>query len=285
MLHIDKDELTFNFKDTNGRDFEYHVYKYYLRSENELKWHSIEQVIGIFEKLIIFLYNGAVAIGHTAFQQEIKTLIMELVSTYKNGVVMMQQYQAMFCAVLRGKGKREHKQYKYHIFYEGFGQLSHVYSQISDIHEKFTDLQKALDEDAVLEQYNKFIIKNLQITVSCCIDGIELLCECGRKCLQKQLEKPLRKENTLDDVPPYGAFPTNVLGISFLFVAIERIQMLIEISECTIQNINKEVSKTVTEEMAKDAVRKSLSSIPSQKLLFEYHLEQFHKARPLRYLP
>ena len=259
------------------------MYKYYLQSENELKWHSIEQVIGIFEKLIIFLYNGAVAIGHTAFQQEIKTLIMELVGTYKNGIMMMQQYQAMFCAVLRGKGKREHEQNIYHIFYEGFGQLSHVYSQISDIHEKLTDLQKALDEAAELEQYNKFIIKNLQITVSCCIDGIELLCYCGKKCLQKQLEKPLRKENTLNDVS--AIFPADVLDISFLFVATERIQMLIEISECTIQNINKEVSKTVTEEMAKDAVRKSLSTIPSQKLLFEYHLEQFHKARPLRYLP
>ena len=261
------------------------MYEYHLQSENELKWHSIEQVIGIFEKLIIFLYNGAVAIGHTAFQQEIKTLIMELVSTYKNGIVMMQQYQAMFYAVLRGEGKWEHEQNIYHIFHEGFGQLSHVYSQISDIHEKLTDLQKALDEAAELEQYNKFIIKNLQITVSCCIDGIELLCDCGKKCLQKQLEKPLRKENTLDDVPPHAIFPADTEDISFLFVAIERIQMLIEISECTIQNINKEVSKTVTEEMAKDSVRKSLSTIPSQKLLFEYHLEQFHKAQPLRYLP
>ena len=176
------------------------MYRYYNENEDELKWHSIEQVIGIFEKLIVFLYNGAVAIGHTAFQQKIKTLITEFLSIYKNGIVIMHQYQAMFCDVLRGKGKREHKKNLYYIFYEGFGQLSQVYSQISDIHEKLTDLQKALDEAAKLKQYNNSIIKNLQITVSCCINGIELLCECSRKYLQKQLEKPnLHKENRLDD--------------------------------------------------------------------------------------
>ena len=139
-----------------------------------------------------------------------------------------------------------------------------------------------MDEAAKLEQYNKSVIKTLQITASCCIDGIELLCECGKKCLQKQLEKPLCKEKRLEDVSI--KFPADVEDISFLFVAVERFQMLIEFSEHTIQNINMEIHKAVTEDMAKHTVRKTMSSIPSQKLLFEYHLQQFHGVHVLRYL-
>ena len=281
-LHIGKDELKFNFEDTSGHDLEYHMYRYYRQSENALKWHSIEQVIGIFEKLIIFLYNGTVAIGHTMFQQEIKTLITELLSIYKNGVVIMKQYQAMFCVVLKGEGKQRHQQHIYQIFYEGFGQISHIYSQISDIHEKLTDLQKALDEAVELEEYNESIIENLQTAVSCCINGIELLCECGRQYLQKRLEKPLNEEKQLNDVS--ARFPGDVEDVSFLFVAIERFQMLIELSEHTIQNIDMEIHKTVTEDMAKDTVRKTMSSISSQKLLFEYHRQQFRGMRVLQYL-
>ena len=150
-LLFGKSELKFNVEDTGVYDFEYLVCKYHSQSENELKWYSIEQVIGIFEKLIIFLYNSAVAIGHVKFQQEIKTLITELVSTYEKGIVMMRQYQEKFDAVLRGKGKWEHEQHIYHIFYEGFEQLADIYVNICDIHEKLTDLQKALNEAAELE--------------------------------------------------------------------------------------------------------------------------------------
>ena len=57
--------------------------------------------------------------------------------------------------------------------------------------------------------------------------------------------------------------------------------MLIELSEHTIQNINVEIHKIVTKDMAKDTVRKTLSAIPSQKLLFEYHLQQFHEVHDI----
>ena len=282
-LIIGKDEMKFRINRTGGvvgDELEREVFDCYYRTEKTLKWHSIEEVISIFERLVIFLYNGAIAIGHVEFQQEIKTLITELVSTYEKGIEMMQQYQAMFCAVLRDEGKPEYKQNIYYIFYEGFEQLSHIFIQVSDAHEKLTDLQKALDEAAKLTQYNECVIESLQITVSCCIDGIQLLCECSRKCLQKRLERPVRKatNSALEDLS------RSVEGIAFIFVAIERFHMLIEISKRTIQNINKEIHKTITVDMAKGMVRKTIFTIPSLKSLFEYHHEKFKKMSILDYL-
>ena len=190
--------MKLSFEDDSS-ELEDRIYDYYRVSEDELEWCSIEQVISIFEKLIVFLYNGAIAVGHIKFQQEIKTLITELIDIYENGITVMQQYKTMFCSVLKGVGKPEHRFNMDHIYYEDFQHFSRIYTQVADAHEKFTDLQKALDEAADLEQYNECIIENLQTTVSCCIKGLELLCECGRKFLRKQLEKPIHKETKSND--------------------------------------------------------------------------------------
>lgn len=278
-LAIDKDIIKFNFKDCDY-ELEDKIYDYYRRSENHLEWCSIEQVIGILQKLIIFLYNGAVALGHIKFQQEIKILIEELVTAYEKGIIVMQQYKAMFCSVLKGEGKLEYRHNMYHIFYEGFEHLSNVYAQISDAHEKLTDLQKALDEADKLDQYNDYIIENLQATVNCCIEGIELLCECGRKFLRKQLEKPVQKDkkrNTSNS----EEISMDIYDIAFAFVAIERCQMLIEISESMIGNIKEEIQETITVDAAKITVRKLMSSVPALISLFQYHREKFQKIRVL----
>ena len=281
-LAIDKDIMKFNLEDCNA-ELQDKIYTFYRQSEKQLQWCSIEQVIGIFQKLIIFLYNGAVALGHIEFQQEIKTLIKELVTTYEKGIIVMQQYKTMFCSVLKGEGKLEYRDKEYnmgHIFYEGFEHLSNIYVQISDTHEKLTDLQKALVEADKLDQYNHYIIGNLQATVNCCIEGIELLCECGKKFLRKQLEKPVQKGKKSSS----KELSMNIYDIAYAFVAIERCQMLIEISESVIGNIKEEIEETITVDVAKITVRKLMSSVPALISLFDYHYEQLAKIRVLNYI-
>ena len=282
-LAFGKDIIKFNFEDYDI-ELEDKIYTFYRQSEKALNWCSIEQVIGIFEKLVVFLYNGAVALGHIKFQQEIKTLIKELVTAYEKGITMMQQYKAKFCSVLKGEGKLEYRQYMYHIFYEGFEHLSNIYVQISDAHEKLTDLQKALDEADKLEQYNDLIIENLQATVNCCIEAIELLCECGRKFLRKQLEKSAVQKDKKSNTSNSEEISMDIEDIAYAFVVIERCQMLIEISEHTIHNIKEEIHKTITVNAAKITVRKIMSSIPALISLFKYHHEQFGKMRVFNYI-
>ena len=284
-LTIGNDEMKLNFEDDSddSLELEDEIYEYYRRSEDELEWCSIEQVISIFEKLIVFLYNGAVAVGHIKFQQEIKTLITELIGIYEKGITVMQQYKTMFCSVLKGEGKPENRFNMHHIFLEGFQHFSRIYVEVCDAHEKFTDLQKALDEAADLEQYNECIIENLQTTVACCIEGLELLCECGRKFLRKQLEKPIHKETESDDSDSVD-LSIDISDVAFAFVAVERCEVLIEISERTVHNIKDEIHKEITVDMAKGTIRKIMSSIPALKSLFESHHEKFKKLRPLSYI-
>lgn len=265
-LTIDKDIIKFNFEDCND-ELEDGIYICYRKTEYKLQWCSIEQIIGIFEKLIIFLYNGAVALGHTKFQQEIKTLIKELLTSFEKGITVMQQYKAAFCSMLKGEGKLEYRHNMYHIFSEGFEHISNIYAQISDAHEKLTDLQKALDEAERLDEYNGFIIENLQATVKCCIEGIELLCECGRKVLRKQLEKPAQKDTS-------SSRDLYIGEIAIAFVAIERCQMLIELFESAIGNIKEEIQETTTVDAAKITIRKLMSSVPALVSLFGYHRRQ-----------
>ena len=281
-LTIGNDEMKFSFEDDSS-ELEEEIYEYYHESEDELEWCSIEQIISIFEKLIVFLYNGAVAVGHIKFQQEIKTLITELVGTYEKGITVMQQYKTMFCSVLKGEGKPEHRFNKRNIYYEGFQHFSSIYVQVSDAYEKFTDLQKALDEAADLEQYNEYIIENLQTTVSCCIKGLELLCECGRQFLRKQLKKPIHKETESNDSDSVD-LSIGISDVAYAFVAIERCEVLIEISERIVQNIKDEIHKEITVDMAKGTVRKIMSSIPALKSLFESHYKKLKDLNPLSYV-
>ena len=263
-MTIDSEVVKFNLKVEDYDDLDDTLCTLYKQSEDELKWYSLLQAIDIFEKLVIFLYNGAIAIGHKEFQREIKALITEFVNIYEKGVEMMQHYKTLFCSILKnGKFERELKNI-YHVFYERFDDLTQIYMQISDFHEKLTELQKALAEAVELKQYNISVILKLQTTVDCCIEGIELICECSRKCLQKRLEKPVHKGKKLD-------LTMDIWWISFIFVAIERCQTLIEISECTIQNIKEETQKTITVDMAKATVRKTIATIPSLTSLFDYH--------------